>query len=217
MDNSGGVDEWELWHFIQKGKVGGVEDLLTFEEMQSEFRLVDVDQSGTIEWEEFTDLMMGRVAGTDKLAAAMRTGYTVAKVKSRQFKRRGAIHSGNNADVCLLPDFDERPMDPSLLPVLRRVLAEQKHLDDDVAVVLRVLAPDGARVDLSCAGEQSMFAEGEEDAIFGDLFGSGSYWSGWAAFHLREPGDGVLLGLSPRVEFMQLLKERPRLSSPDPA
>lgn len=54
------------------------DSLMSFEEMQQEMALVDVDGSGTISWEEFAALMLGKVEGTDTLAAAMRTAFAVS-------------------------------------------------------------------------------------------------------------------------------------------
>ena len=183
VDNSGSIDEWELWHFIQKGSMdslgkgtsssqnstnrrGGVaacfDDVMSFDDVKREMALVDEDGNGTIEWEEFTALMLGKVVGAETLAAAMRTAYAVGtKAKElsqftqsiRHTQRRGGIGLSKNDNPfaaqsrSFLPGGSERPIEDVLLPVLRHVLTEQ--LPDDVAAVVRVIAPDGSRVQLS--------------------------------------------------------------------
>ena len=165
VDNSGAVDEWELWNFIRKAAKdntsGGFDDVMSFEEMQREMNLVDDDGNGTIDWEEFTALMLGKVEGAETLAAAMRTAYAVgtkAKNRSQSFRhtqRRSAIGlrrgqgRQESVSMSLLPGSSERPVEATLLPVLRHVLSEQ--LPDDVAAVVRVIAPDGSRVQLNAS------------------------------------------------------------------
>ena len=163
VDNSGAVDEWELWNFIRKaaraqdtsGKDAGCE-VMSFEEMQREMNLVDDDGNGTIDWEEFTALMLGKVEGAETLAAAMRTAYAVGtKGKDRSqiiraVRRRSNIGLSRKQSIGMFLGNDrssERPVEATLLPVLRHVLSEQ--LPDNVAAVVRVIAPDGSRVQLN--------------------------------------------------------------------
>ena len=161
VDNSGAVDEWELWHFIQKAgkenKSGGLDDVISFEEMQRDMALIDEDDNGTIDWDEFTALMLGKVAGAETLAAAMRTAYAVGTkgkdrtVDVRAVRRRSNIGLSKRQSIkgngTLPGSSSERPIDGVLLPVLRHVLSEQ--LPDDVAAVVRVIAPGGSRVQLN--------------------------------------------------------------------
>lgn len=163
VDNSGAVDEWELWNFLRKAArkntSGGYDDVMGFEEMQRDMALIDKDGNGTIDWEEFTALMLGRVAGAEALAAAMRTAYAVGAKGDwdgtgsfRQNQRRGAVKKPSRREsvsMSLLPGSEERPIEDTLLPVLRRVLAEQ--LPHDVAAVVRVIAPGGSRVQLNAS------------------------------------------------------------------
>ena len=227
VEKSESVDEWELWSFISKaegmsGRKGtkraslqsNFDNLMSFEEMQREMALVDVDGSGTISWEEFTALMLGKVEGTETLAAAMRTAYAVdTKLKSRSLRnggRRRAIgFRKESISMSMLSGASERPFGDALLPVLRAVLSEQ--LPDDVAAVIRVIAPDGSRVQLNATaptGKQGMFAEGGDDPVHSSLLGDGELWDAWNTFYLREPGDGVLLGARPRNEVLKLLSKR---------
>ena len=167
VDNLGAVDEWELWNFLQKAakekKSGGCDDVMSFEEMQRDMALVDEDGNGTIDWEEFTALMLGKVAGAETLAAAMRTAYAVGTKGDwdgtgsfRHTQRRSGIHGSKrkqsrreSVSMSLLPGSSERPIEDTLLPVLRYVLREQ--LPDDVAAVVRVIAPGGSRVQLNAS------------------------------------------------------------------
>ena len=227
VEKSESVDEWELWSFISKAEdmsagkgtkraslQSNFDNLMSFEEMQREMALVDVDGSGTISWEEFTALMLGKVEGTETLAAAMRTAYAVdTKLKSRSLRnggRRRAIgFRKESISMSMLSGASERPFGDALFPVLRAVLSEQ--LPDDVAAVIRVIAPDGSRVQLNATaptGKQGMFAEGGDDPVHSSLLGDGELWDAWNTFYLREPGDGVLLGARPRNEFLKLLSTR---------
>ena len=163
VDNSGAVDEWELWNFLRKAakknKSGGFDDVMSFEEMQRDMALIDKDGNGTIDWEEFTALMLGKVAGAEALAAAMRTAYAVGAKGDwdgtggfRHNQRRGAVKKPSRREsvsMSLLPGSSERPIEDALLPVLRHVLTEQ--LPDDVAAVVRVIAPGGSRVQLNAS------------------------------------------------------------------
>jgi CRP-like cAMP-binding protein len=165
VDNLGAVDEWELWKFLQKAAKktkSGVEDVMSFEDMQRGMALVDEDGNGTIDWEEFTALMLGKVAGAETLAAAMRTAYAVGTKGDwdgtgsfRCTQRRSGIGSRRkqsrreSVSMSLLPGSSERPIEDTLLPVLRHVLREQ--LPDDVAAVVRVIAPGGSRVQLNAS------------------------------------------------------------------
>jgi len=220
VDNLGAVDEWELWNFLQKAakknKSGDFDDVMSWEEMQRDIALVDEDGNGTIDWEEFTALMLGKVAGAETLAAAMRSAYAVGTKGDwdgtgsfRRTQRRGKQCRRGSVNMSLLPGNSERPIEDTLLPVLRHVLSEQ--LPDDVAAVVRVIAPGGSRVQLNASaptGNQGMFAEGSDDPMHSDLFGDGEFWDAWTTFYLREPGDGVLLGTRPRDEFLKLLSTR---------
>ena len=227
VERSDSVDEWELWSFISKaeGMSGGkgtrraslqsnFDSLMSFEEMQQEMALVDVDGSGTISWDEFTALMLGRVPGTEILAAAMRTAYAVdTKLKSRSLqnggRRRAIGFRKESISMSMLSGSSERPFGGALLPVLRAVLSEQ--LPDDVAAVIRVIAPDGSRVQLNAnapTGKQDMFAEGGDDPMHSSLLGDGESWGAWNTFYLRNEGEGVLLGTSPRYEFLNLISKR---------
>jgi hypothetical protein len=227
VERSDSVDEWELWSFISKaeGMSGGkgtrraslqsnFDSLMSFEEMQQEMALVDVDGSGTISWDEFTALMLGRVPGTEILAAAMRTAYAVdTKLKSRSLqnggRRRAIGFRKESISMSMLSGSSERPFGGALLPVLRAVLSEQ--LPDDVAAVIRVIAPDGSRVQLNAnapTGKQDMFAEGGDDPMHSSLLGDGESWGAWNTFYLRNEGEGVLLGTSPRYEFLNLMSKR---------
>ena len=161
VDNLGAVDEWELWNFLQKAgkekKSGGFDDVMSFEEMQRDMALIDEDDNGTIDWDEFTALMLGKVAGAETLAAAMRTAYAVGTkgkdrtVDVRAVRRRSNIRLSKRQSIkgngTLPGSSSERPIDGVLLPVLRHVLSEQ--LPDDVAAVVRVIAPGGSRVQLN--------------------------------------------------------------------
>ena len=224
VDGSGSVDEWELWSFIsraedksdkrssQRASLHSSFDQasMTFEEMRVEMALVDVDGKGMY-WEEFVALMLGKVEGTETLAAAMRTAYAVdTKLKSRAHGPRRRISTCKES-VCrsMLKVDNERPLGDALLPVLRHVLSEQ--LPDDVAAVVRMIAADGSRVQLNATaptGKQGMFAEGGNDPMHSSLLGDGELWDAWNTFYLREPGDGVLLGTRPRNEFLELLSTR---------
>ena len=132
---------------------------MSFEEMQRDMALIDKDGNGTIDWEEFTALMLGKVAGAEALAAAMRTAYAVGAKGDwdgtggfRHNQRRGAVKKPSRREsvsMSLLPGSSERPIEETLLPVLRHVLTEQ--LPDDVAAVVRVIAPGGSRVQLNAS------------------------------------------------------------------
>jgi hypothetical protein len=227
VEGSGSVDEWQLFSFISKAedvprgsgaKRGSLPsnfgNLMSFEEMQQEMALVDIDGDGTIDWEEFTALMLGKVAGAENLAAAMRTAYVV----DTKLRRRSLRHGGNrraigferdSVSMRMLSGESERPFGDALIPVLRAVLGEE--LPDDVAAVIRVIAPDGSRVQLNAtapSGKQGMFAEGGDDQMHSSLLGDGEMWGAWSTFYLRDPGDGVLLGARPRNEFVKLLSTR---------
>ena len=160
VDNLGAVDEWELWNFLQKAakknKSGDFDDVMSWEEMQRDIALVDEDGNGTIDWEEFTALMLGKVAGAETLAAAMRSAYAVGTKGDwdgtgsfRRTQRRGKQCRRGSVNMSLLPGNSERPIEDTLLPVLRHVLSEQ--LPDDVAAVVRVIAPGGSRVQLNAS------------------------------------------------------------------
>ena len=185
------------------------DSLMSFEEMQQEMALVDVDGSGTISWEEFAALMLGKVEGTDTLAAAMRTAFAVvSKLKSR-LQRNGGRRRAIGPRKESISISAERPFGDALFPVLRAVLSEQ--LPDDVAAVIRVIALDGSRVQLNATvptGKQGLFAEGGDDPMHSSLLGDGEAWDAWNTFYLREPGDGVLLGARPRNKFLNLLSKR---------
>ena len=227
VEGSGSVDEWQLFSFISKAedvprgsgaKRGSLPsnfgNLMSFEEMQQEMALVDIDGDGTIDWEEFTALMLGKVAGAENLAAAMRTAYVVdTKLRRRSLRhggRRRAIgFERDSVSMRMLSGESERPFGDALIPVLRAVLGEE--LPDDVAAVIRVIAPDGSRVQLNAtapSGKQGMFAEGGDDQMHSSLLGDGEMWGAWSTFYLRDPGDGVLLGARPRNEFVKLLSTR---------
>ena len=160
VDNLGAVDEWELWNFLQKAakknKSGDFDDVMSWEEMQRDIALVDEDGNGTIDWEEFTALMLGKVAGAETLAAAMRSAYAVGTKGDwdgtgsfRRTQRRGKQCRRGSVNMSLMPGNSERPIQDTLLPVLRHVLSEQ--LPDDVAAVVRVIAPGGSRVQLNAS------------------------------------------------------------------
>ena len=227
VEGSGSVDEWQLFSFISKAEdvprgkgsrrgslPSNFGNLMSFEEMQQEMALVDVDGDGTIDWEEFTALMLGKVAGAENLAAAMRTAYVVdTKLRRRSLRhggRRRAIgFERDSVSMRMLSGESERPFGDALIPVLRAVLGEE--LPDDVAAVIRVIAPDGSRVQLNAtapSGKQGMFAEGGDDQMHSSLLGDGEMWGAWSTFYLRDPGDGVLLGARPRNEFVKLLSTR---------
>ena len=227
VDGSGSVDEWQLFSFISKAEdvprgkgtrrgslPSNFGDLMSFEQMQQEMALVDVDGDGTIDWEEFSALMLGKVAGAENLAAAMRTAYVVdTKLRKRSLRqggRRRAIgFRKESVSMRMLTGASERPFGDALIPVLRAVLSEE--LPDNVAAVIRVIAPDGSRVQLNAtapSGKQGMFAEGGDDQMHSSLLGDGEMWGAWSTFYLRDPGDGVLLGARPRHEFLKLLSKR---------
>ena len=220
-DDSDSVDEWELWKFVQRANVGGAEgdEFMTFEEMQDEMCEVDTDGNGTIEWEEFVALMFGKVRGAERLAAAMRTSFALFSLERaaargsdsarRSSEKDSAAVASAGDDDSPTSEAGERPIDPALLPVLRRVL--QQPIPSDVAAVVRILAPDGSRINLSPSGGPSMYARSGDDPIEGELFGAGEYWDGWNTFYLRQPGDGVLLGTRPKYEFAKLLAKRFRV------
>ena len=226
VEGSGSVDEWQLFSFISKaedlprgkGSRGGslpsnFGDLMSFEQMQQEMALVDVDGDGTIDWEEFTALMLEKVAGAENLASAMRTAYVVdTKLRKRSLRqggRRRAIgFRKESVSMRMLTGASERPFGDAVIPVLRAVLSEE--LPDNVAAVIRVIAPDGSRVQLNAtapSGKQDMFAEGGDDQMHSSLLGDGEMWGAWSTFYLRDPGDGVLLGARPRHEFLKLLSK----------
>lgn len=87
VDDSGSVDEWELWSFIQAAESG-----MTFASMQQEMAIIDTDRNGTIEWEEMVALVFGRVAGAERLMAAVRTAFAL----SRKHRAAGGVGDGGD-------------------------------------------------------------------------------------------------------------------------
>ena len=125
--------------------------------MQREMALADVDGNGTIYWEEFTALMweLGKVEGAETQPCAPHMPLERRQKSTRKTSDTPSIAAGSDlaaqtpSQHRAVPFCMETQNGRSMVCCLRHVLSEQ--LPNDVAAVVRVIAPEGSRVQLNAS------------------------------------------------------------------